>query len=101
MDNVVFIAGHARLPEGMAAQSMFQTLTVTVEIDREYGVILESSCTLATAHGREFINRLLKGYSLRNGIEKPINLIEHNYSGKAKNAIISALKDLYKQYKNL
>ncbi|WP_240374764.1 DUF3870 domain-containing protein [Bacillus piscicola] len=100
-NNVVFIAGHSRLPEGMAAQSMFQTLTVTAELDRQYGVILQCSCTLATEHGREFINQLFRGYSLRNGIEKPIKALEENYYGKAKNAIIAALKDLYTQYKAL
>lgn len=100
-NKVIFIAGHARLPEGMAAQSMFQTLTVTAEIDRQYGVILECSCTLATKHGREFINYLFRGCSLRDGIEEPINKIEKNYSGKAKNAIIAALKDLHTQYKLL
>lgn len=101
MNNVIFIAGHSRLPGGMAAQSMFQTLTVTAELDRQYGVILECSCTLATAHGREFINQTLRGYSLRNGIEGPVQAIEENYSGKAKNAIVAALKDLYKQFESL
>ncbi|SFE71518.1 DUF3870 domain-containing protein [Alteribacillus iranensis] len=100
-NKVIFIAGHSRLPEGMAAQSMFQTLTVTAELDRNYGVILECSCTLATEHGRDFINHLFRGYSLRQGIDEPIKKIELNYSGKAKNAIIAALKDLYAQYKTL
>jgi hypothetical protein len=99
--NIIFIAGHARLPEGMAAQSMFQTLTVTAEIERQYGVILQCSCTLATDHGRDFINQMFRGYSLKNGIEEPIKSIQSNYSGKAKNAIIAALKDLYTQYNAL
>ena len=29
----IFIAGHARLPQGMAAKSVFETLTITAEID--------------------------------------------------------------------
>lgn len=99
--NIIFIAGHSRLPEGMAAQSMFQTLTVTAEIDKQYGVILQCSCTLATEHGREFINQLFRGYSLKNGIEEPIKAIQQSYSGKAKNAIIAALKDLYTQFNEL
>ncbi|UOQ91860.1 DUF3870 domain-containing protein [Halobacillus shinanisalinarum] len=96
--NIIFIAGHARLPEGMAAQSMFHTLTVTAELDRQYGVILQCSCTLVTEHGRDFIHHLLQGYSLLNGVQDPVNAIEQNYFGKAKKAIIVALKDLYTQY---
>ena len=52
--NTVFIAGHARLPAGMAAQNIYETLTITAEIDKKYGVIVTASCTLATEHGQRF-----------------------------------------------
>ncbi|GGA88958.1 DUF3870 domain-containing protein [Ornithinibacillus halotolerans] len=96
--NTVFIAGHSRLPSGMAAQNMYETLTITAEIDRKYGVIVAASCTLATEHGRDFVQQLLRGYSLQDGIDQPVKAIKSHYMGKASNAIISALKDLHKQY---
>ncbi|TCT23320.1 uncharacterized protein DUF3870 [Melghiribacillus thermohalophilus] len=96
--NTYFIAGHARLPSGMAAQNMYEILTITAEIDKKYGVIVEANCTLATEHGRKFINQLLKGYSLRDGVDEPIETIKAHYLGKAGNALASAMKDLYKQY---
>lgn len=96
----VFIAGHARLPAGMAAQNIYETLTITAEIDKKYGVIIKASCTLATAHGQEFIHQLLRGHSLLDGIEKPLESLKNNYLGKAGNALASALKDLYKQYES-
>ncbi|NRD79671.1 DUF3870 domain-containing protein [Bacillus sp. BRMEA1] len=99
--NTLFIAGHAKLPSGMAAKSIFETLTITAEIDKTYGVIVDASCTLATEHGRDYITRILKGHSLRNGIDKPLEEIKHFYLGKANNALIAALKDLYKQYEAL
>jgi hypothetical protein len=96
--NTIFIAGHARLPSGMAAQNMYETLTITAEIDKDYGVIVTASCTLATLHGQEFVQQMLRGYSLQDGIDKPIEIVRNHYLGKAGNALISALKDLYKQY---
>jgi len=90
----IFIAGHARLPQGMAAKSVFETLTITAEIDKKYGVILEASCTLATEHGRDFIGRLLKGISLNDGVDEAIEAIQTYYRGKATNALVAALKDL-------
>ncbi|WP_096271475.1 DUF3870 domain-containing protein [Paucisalibacillus globulus] len=96
--NTVFIAGHARLPSGMAAQNMYETLTITAEIDQKYGVIVAASCTLATEHGRDFVQHLLRGYSLQDGIEDPVKSVKRHYMGKAGNAIVSALKDLHKQY---
>jgi hypothetical protein len=96
--DIVFIAGHARLPQGMAAKSIFETLTITAEVETKYGVILEASCTLATDHGREFIGRLLKGMSLQDGIDQLVCQIQRYYLGKANNALVAALKDLHKQY---
>ena|SRR5690625_4451320 len=97
----IFIAGHARLPSGMAAKNMYDTLTITAEIDKKYGVIVSTSCTLATKHAQQFIEHLLRGHSLREGIEEPANRVRQHYLGKAGNALESALKDLYKQYKQV
>ncbi|MBY7142719.1 DUF3870 domain-containing protein [Virgibacillus sp. NKC19-3] len=96
--NTVFIAGHARLPSGMAAKSIYETLTITAEIDKKYGVVVTASCTLATIHGREFVQHLLRGHSLQDGIDKPVEEVKEHYLGKAGGAVVSALKDLYKQY---
>ena len=96
--NTIFIAGHSRLPSGMAAKNIYETLTITAEIDKKYGVIVTASCTLATEHGRNFVEQLLKGHSLQDGIEEPVQAIREHYLGKAGNALASAVKDLHKQY---
>jgi len=96
--NTVFIAGHARLPSGMAAKSIYETLTITAEIDKKYGVIVSTSCTLATEHGQKYVEYLLRGHSMQDGIEGPLESIQEHYLGKAGNALQSALRDLYKQY---
>ncbi|HLR51583.1 MAG TPA: DUF3870 domain-containing protein [Candidatus Avamphibacillus sp.] len=96
--NTVFIAGYARLPAGMAAKNVYDTLTITAEIDKKYGVIVNANCTLATEHGRDYVQHLLRGYSLQDGIEQPVKEVKEHYLGKAGNALASALKDLHKQY---
>lgn len=97
----LFIAGHARLPQGMAAKSVFETLTITAEIDKKYGVILEASCTLATEHGRQFIGRVLKGVSINDGVDEAIAAINKYYHGKGTNALVAALKDLALHYQQM
>ncbi|CAH2714922.1 hypothetical protein BACCIP111895_02098 [Neobacillus rhizosphaerae] len=93
-----FLAGHSRLPQGMAAQSVFDSLTITVEVDKKYGVIIESSCTLATEHGRAYVQQIIRGHSLKDGIDDILEAIREGYRGKAVNALIAAVKDLYSQY---
>ncbi|KAB7704829.1 DUF3870 domain-containing protein [Bacillus aerolatus] len=97
----MFIAGHARLPQGMAAKSVFDTLTITAEVDVKYGVIIEASCTLATEHGRNFIGQLLKGVSLKDGIDEPLKQLQQYYKGKAANALAAALNDLHLHYQQV
>ncbi len=99
--NTVFIAGYARLPSGMAARNMYDMLTITAEIDKKYGVIVSTSCTLATNHAQKFVEQLLRGYSLQDGIDAPVKKIREHYLGKAGSALESALKDLYKQYEKM
>ncbi|WP_411730344.1 DUF3870 domain-containing protein [Planococcus sp. 4-30] len=53
------------------------------EVDKKYGLIVIASCTLAKAHGREFVHQLLKGHSLLDGIEEPVEKLKNHYLGKA------------------
>ncbi|MDA8351580.1 MAG: DUF3870 domain-containing protein [Firmicutes bacterium] len=98
MAQSVMLAGHAKLPQRMAARSVYDSLTLTVEIDPKYGVILDASCTLATQHARGFIGELLKGHSLREGAEPMTEAIQTAYHGKAQQALIAAIRDLHQQY---
>lgn len=97
----MFIAGHARLPQGMAAQNVFDTLTITAEVDINYGVIIEASCTLVTDQGRNFIGELLKGFSLNEGVAEATANIQNYYKGKASKTLVAALKDLEQHYQQL
>lgn len=96
-----FLAGHSRLPQGMAAQNIYDSLTITVEVDKKFGVIIESSCTLATDHGKAYIQQILRGHSLQDGMEEIVVLLREGYRGKAANALIAAVKDLYCQFVSL
>ncbi|PEC50992.1 hypothetical protein COJ46_01290 [Bacillus sp. AFS077874] len=95
------LAGHAKLPQGMAASDIYQTLTVTLETDLKYWVILDASCTLATGHAQNFLGQLLKGNSLLDGLDPILNLIEKYYYGKAQSALVAAIKDAYKHYAHM
>ena len=64
-------------------------------------MIVSTRCTLATLHAQEFMEQLLKGYSLMDGITTPLHSVREHYYGKAGSALESALKDLYKQYEKL
>lgn len=97
----MMIAGHANLPQGMAAKSLFGTLAVVVEVDRKYGVIVSATCTLATEQAQDYMAAILVGSSLNDGIETLIEEIKDDYHGAAQNALIAALKDVHRTYLTL
>lgn len=94
----ILIAGHARLPSGMAAQNVYDSITITAEVDTENGIVIKADCTLATEHSRQFIHELMKGYQLKDGIEPLISELTSRYLGKASSALTAALRDLYNRY---
>ncbi|MEH7247815.1 DUF3870 domain-containing protein [Neobacillus niacini] len=96
--NTYFIAGHAKLPQGMAARNLYDSITITLELDFKHGVIVDASCTLVTEHGRDYIRQLLRGYCLRDGVDELINRVQKYYRGKAGQAIQAALRDVYTQF---
>jgi hypothetical protein len=101
MARTLMLSGHAKLPRGMAARDLYETLTITAEVDVKYGVIIEACCTLATRHAQDYLNHLLKGFSLNEGLEPILSALEFGYQGKAKEALIAACRDLYHHYSEL
>ena len=99
--NTYLIAGHAKLPQGMAARNIYESITITLEVDFKHGVIIDASCTLATEHGREYIQRLLRGYCLKDGIEELVDRVNMYYCGKASHAIQAALLDAHSQFETV
>lgn len=96
----ICLAGHGKLPQGMAAKGPFEHMAVVVEVDEKYGVVLNAECTLITGIARNVIEDILKGYSLKDGVEEIIAEVKRVYHGAARNAIIASIKDLSREYQN-
>jgi hypothetical protein len=98
MANLVVLIGHGRLPQGMAAKAIYDTLAVAVQIEDEFDVIVRASCTLVTPTAAEFVQNLLLGHSLRYGVQPIIKQITSRYYGAAQKALVAALLDLEQTY---
>ncbi|CEP67018.1 Domain of unknown function DUF3870 [Moorella glycerini] len=98
MKQLLFFTGQSKFPQGVPAKNMYDLCTVSVEIEPDSNVIIRASCTLANEHGRAFISSLLIGYCLEQGIDDIVAEINERYFGTSKNAVIAALKDLYRKY---
>ena len=100
MAKTVIFAGHAKFPQGMAANKLFDALAVTAEVDLKYGVIIRFTSTLASLNTQRYIENIMVGHSLLDGLDPVLEEIRKGYHGKAQQAIIAAIKDLYSQFMN-
>ncbi|MCF6136398.1 DUF3870 domain-containing protein [Pseudalkalibacillus berkeleyi] len=99
MPHTIMISGHAGLPKGLTFNDLNQSVTVTLEVDKLYGVIVWADCNLDTNHAQSYLSSVIKGLSLRDGLNLINKEIENHYYGKAQATLLSAILDAYKQYK--
>lgn len=97
---LTFFSGYAKLPSGITATEMYRVIGVVVVVDMETETIVEADCTLATETGRNFIRNIIAGFSLANGIEPLMRIVDTRYQGSAKKAIITAMKIIYDKYRS-
>jgi len=88
----VLLVGYAKLPEETAAQSLYGSVGVALELERETGTILAASCTLVLPMASDFISKILKGKKLPEELEEVVAEICARYLGPAQNAIVAALR---------
>jgi hypothetical protein len=94
----VVCTGYSKLPEGMAAKTMFGVMGVGLEVDPATDQVVNASSTFVTNMCTDFIKSILVGHDLNHGVDKPIREFELRYYGLGKKAIIAAIRDAYNQF---
>jgi len=89
VDSYLF-SGYARLPQDVSHQAMYKRVGVVLEVGDD-GRIVHSSCTLIMDLARDFLDRLLAGYSVLTQREEIDAALRERYRGHSQAALISAL----------
>lgn len=95
-----FITGYAKLPQGIAASGIHDSVVVALVVESRTGIIREADCTLATETGKRFVKGLLERRSLKEveGIEESFRM---SYHGAAQKALVTAVKICSEKFKTL
>ena len=93
-DDVVYVVGYGRLPEGTTAKHVYNILGLGVELDRESGTILEVSCTTLPPHGNEVLKKIIVGKKLEKDFELIASEIKRCYIDRTRGALLAALEDI-------
>jgi hypothetical protein len=97
--DVIYVVGHARLPSETTAKHVYDILSLGLALDRESGRILEVSCTTLPPYGNEFIREILLGKKIEEDLDTITEEIRSRYICRTSNALLAALEDLLKRFK--
>lgn len=99
-DDLVLFSGYAKLPIGITANEIYKVVGIVVLVKVATGEIVEADCTLATKLARRHIADSLVGYSLKDGVDALVHLIDRIYQGGAKKSLITTLRIIYDKYRS-
>lgn len=94
----ILVAGYGKLPQGTSAEQLHKVLAFVAIAERESGVVLEASSTLATSVADTYVSNALVGMSLRTDTARYIEFLMENYQGLAQRAVIAAFRDLVRRF---
>ena len=98
MGREVVVSGYAKMPEGTGARAVYETLTISVAVDRETHVVQRADSTLITEIGRTWINENLVGVDLFEDPSPFLDAVERDFWGQSKSALAQGFRDLARRY---
>jgi acyl-ACP thioesterase len=99
-DNIIFVTGYAKLPQGITATELYTVIAVGMLIDRDTGIIEDVDCSLVTSVARTFVKDLVVGKNILD-LEALDKTFTSRYHGSARKALLSAFKIINEKYANI
>jgi hypothetical protein len=97
--DTIVITGFARLPKNDLGKNMPNHIAVEFEINPVNSKVVDVDCTLLSFRQKQILSRLCLGNKIEAGIQKAIRQFDKRLFGITKPAVIAALKDAQKWYK--
>ena len=97
-DHYVLVAGFAQLPKGTPVFELQKVIGCILIIDTEREIIVDGSFTFIKDITNNFLSSLLKGKSLKEGIEPITALIERRFLVPPQRAVLQAVISAYNRY---
>lgn len=98
--NTLLLAGYAKLPANITAETVYTNLVLVVIIDKRTGVILEAEPSMVTNLSKKYIHDILSGYDMNRGPDEIIEVFNSCYHGNAKRALETALRMVFAKYRD-
>src|SRR5215469_14229697 len=96
--STVLVTGVAKISQDDPIASSYEVFFVSLVVDRETGVIVDSTCNTARDMTKEFIRSLLVRGNLETGIEDIVAEVQSRFFGLVQKSLVVALKDAHNRF---
>jgi hypothetical protein len=96
--DTVLVTAYAKAPTGSAMFEIYKHAGIVLEVNPSNHTIVNVEFTFVTELAKNFIQRLIIGYNLSNGVDELVKRIESHYFAPSTNSVIVALKAAHKRY---
>ena len=94
----ILVTGVAKISQDDPISSSYDVFFVSLIVDRETSVIVDSTCNTARDMTKEFIRSLLVRRNLETGIEEIVDEVRSRFFGLAQKSLLVALKDAHNRF---
>jgi len=92
------VTGVAKISQDDPIASSYEVFFVSLVVDRETGVIVDSTCNTARDMTKEFIRSLLVRGNLETGLEDIVAEVQSRFFGLVQKSLVVALKDAHNRF---
>src|SRR5215469_4352011 len=96
--STILVTGVAKISKDDPIASSYEVFFVSLVVDRETGVIVDSTCNTARDMTKEFIRSLLVRGNLETGIEDIVAEVQSRFFGLVQKSLVVALKDAHNRF---
>ena len=88
----ILVTGYAQAPKGTVMHERYKLAGVVLEVDTASGAIVAADATLVTALARDFFQRCVVGYDLRQGPDGLVQRITAHFASPSRDALAVAAR---------
>lgn len=94
----VLVTGYAKAPQGTSMYERYKHAGIILEINMKSNLIVNASFTFVSDLTSNFLEKIIKGYNLTNGLDDLVSKIKNHYIAPSQQAVIVALNAAVQRY---
>ncbi|BDG59829.1 DUF3870 domain-containing protein [Caldinitratiruptor microaerophilus] len=94
----VLVTGYAKAPQGTSMYEQYKYAGIVLEVETATHRVVDVEFTFVTQLARDFVRRLIVGYSLLDEVDEIVAVLNERYLAPSREAVVVALRAAAQRY---